>query len=67
MSPDEVNELSQFIYSFQLHHDPVYSASNRNEFQKILLGVKRGWHVRLSKKCGILDISQPYRPPQTVM
>jgi hypothetical protein len=26
----------------------VYSASNRNEYQKIFLGVKSGWHVRLT-------------------
>jgi hypothetical protein len=26
----------------------VYSASNRNEYQKIFLGVKGGWRVRLT-------------------
>jgi hypothetical protein len=44
----------------------VYSASNRNEYQKIFLGVKRGRRlrltnlppsvIRLSRHCGILNI-----------
>jgi hypothetical protein len=43
----------------------VYSACNRNEYQKIVLLVKRGRRIsrqpnrRLSRKCGILDISEP--------
>jgi hypothetical protein len=50
----------------------MYSTSNRSEYQKIFLGVKRNRRVRLTTKppsvrrfftkCGILDISQPYRP-----
>jgi hypothetical protein len=58
----------------------VYSASNRNEYQKhkkkCFWGVKHGWCVGLttlppsvsrpSRQCGILNISQPYRPPQPV-
>jgi hypothetical protein len=38
-SPDEVTEFFQFTESFQPHYGPgVYSASNRNEYQKIFLG-----------------------------
>jgi hypothetical protein len=54
----------------------VYSASNRNGYQKIFLGLKRGWRIRitasppfvnrLSRKYRILDISQPYRTPWPV-
>jgi hypothetical protein len=54
----------------------VYSASNRNEYQKQKInvsgGVKRNWCIGLttlppsvsglSRQCGILNIWQPYRP-----
>jgi hypothetical protein len=51
-----------------------YSASNKNEYQKISLGLKHGWSVRLtspssvsqlSGKCQI-DISQLFGPPWLV-
>jgi hypothetical protein len=51
----------------------IYLASNRNEHQKVFLAVKRGLRLRmtpspssvsrLSRQCGIRNISHPNRPP----
>jgi hypothetical protein len=79
--PDEVNEFfSIHIVLLATLGAGVYSASNRNEYQKqknnVFWGVEFSRCIRLatlppsvsrlSKQCGILNISQPRRPSRPV-
>jgi hypothetical protein len=76
-STDEGIQFSPIYLNLPASLGPrTYTASNRNEYQNIFVGVKHGWPLRLAtspplasrfpKQCGIGNIEQFCKPPRYV-
>jgi hypothetical protein len=74
---DSISMMSLDIFSVYLILPAALWPFIRNEYRKCFWGVKQARRVRLaaslqcvsrlSRKCGLLDVLQPYRPTQPVM